>query len=262
MNSLIKIEDLLPSLTPIEKKVVLASQSESLNKCNTNVIEDLLVDCVAKASIILAHKVSANDISIISQELSARIKQELPYMKIDEVAIAISNGSYGKYKKSDNDVIHVSAANMLSWLNSYNIEKHIALKKQIDFQQKEIYRIKELENKEIMKREFDRRFPSMVKESFNTWKEQKVMNNMTFVIYTRLEELGIISYTKEVKLKIYSEAVDMQKRICSKGGVRFNENYMMPDLKDISRQIALSRWYNLMIEQEEDVEKLILDFNK
>ena len=203
MSNLIKFDNLSPSLTKIEAQVVQAYQSEQIKALEPIKLSTQLIGFISEAYVILGHgqKVKNEEVAIMTELVSARLKDKFPYYKIDEIGLAIRNGAFGEY---DKDVVYVSAKNIFNWCKAYQQSKHETLIKQVEYNAK----LKEAEKIEIEKeknRQYWETLSDKVLIDFERHQLGEPLSPNAWVYYKSLDKIGIINIDAEAKKSKYNE---------------------------------------------------------
>lgn len=207
MSNLIKFdESLAPALSVQERKIVLASQSLRLNESEPMDLVVAMVGHITEALVILGHskKVTENDIGVMSKLIVEKLIEKHPTYRADEIWNAIRNGAFGEY---DDNVVFVSASNILKWCEAYQSKKSEVLMKQMKHNEK----LKDEERERISQERANKYWDELhikIKNDYDCYMDHSPISISSWVYFESLQNIGIINVSKADKLAKFKEVKD------------------------------------------------------
>lgn len=235
---IVKATHYKPDMNENEIAVFDASKSIAVRQMDNKQMASNLITTIAESLLITGQKnINDNDILQIAVHVSQMIKKSLPNMKVDEIKNAVKFGAFGEYAQP-NDVVFVSAKNIYSWCKSYELEKHVTIKKQLEF---------ELEK--TMKERQDKREREGINEFANTLSkfimdEYTTETNLSWLVYEKLKQTGLIEFPIKRKEQIL---IECEKKVVEIAKERFERPAQCDVRRDaiaMAKAIVLREWFH------------------
>lgn len=265
-NLAVKTENLSPELSDYSKAIVLAQGSQLIGDMNTLQISSELVASIQEALYILQHKnKSDEDLGAIALQVGNKLKDGrttkkqfaiFKSLRIDEIKIAIRRGAFGDYKdeENSNEVLHVSARNIISWIKSYEQTRREAIGEQIKYQEKMKTEVEQAEGLEKQK-QWMLQLHQKIEHELSLYRVDK-FSKMAWLYFRSLEKIKLVTFTKKRKLEIFKEAVkDVENEIKSKKRsiLQVGKESIEKQAVNVARVKALHAWFKMMESQKENI---------
>jgi len=261
----------LPSFTDAEKKIVVASKSGRVFQTSTKDLTKLIFTAINESYLITGHKApDETEVVIMAKQTTEFIKRELPNQPVDEIPIAMNKGAFGEFTR-DGDITFISPQQIVTWLKRYNIHKLMVIKKQTEFEQQK--QIEEMENEKRSKenKRFWNEFPQKVANEFDRWKNTSEWKptNTSWLIYKTLDDIGLIPFTKDQKMKTFAKAKGLSRQEIGKNTpmmMRIPDDLIKSGAVRIARELSLVEWFQycnakFTTKQVMDAVKIAVDDN-
>jgi hypothetical protein len=256
MSNIIKIDELSPALSESEKKVVLAEQSERIRNVEPVDLANELINYLNEAYVILGHskKVTDQEVTVMAKLIIDKLQEKYPNYRSSEIWNAIRNGAFGEY---DDEVVYISARNVIRWCVKYQSNKSEALLKQMKHKARLTEAQKEAQRKEKRK-EYWEGLANEVEKDFNLLQENKPLGVNAWLYYTSLDELGLIDVPTEEKKELFEKTFEDLKQ---KSKEKF-ERIETGTIKSQAQNLCREHFYTLFLWNIEDFEQVRERINK
>lgn len=239
-------------ISPIEQKIIRSSMSAPIlnpdaEDFGKKELVRVLKTSIQEAILVIGQKqFSSEDIITTSLEVAGYIFDNLSRVRLDEVKIAIKQGSFGDYK-AENDIVYMSAKNVISWLKSYLSEKHKAIKKFQDQNTKMTEEIRAKEDSIKAQAKFIEDLPDLIEQDRILYHENGFSQWISWLYYDKLDKLDIINISPEDKHKFYKEATIISQNEFreKKGYLKFVQNQSIEtSAVNIAKRMCIEQWYS------------------
>jgi len=249
-----------------------ASIIKALSSCKVYESDELSISKCLMTSVKLAYDITGfkctqeNMDSIVSL-LPGEIISNCPFVRIDEIPIAVKKGCYGEF----GEFMGINVATIVKFVKGYyNSEKRA----KIILENKPSEQEKTPASKEQIKAEED----DIIRKSFEKFLDSGFYNDMGNHIYNKLDERGIINLSNERKNRIMDRAMESlksknnpnlaiskeEKRKLDKEIVKILSG--TPEAKSMiireAKQLALMEFFNDLAELGEHINYLLCDRKK
>lgn len=250
-----------------ESKMIVANGSNRMIQVESADARKVLVIAIRKAIQVLGHKPKPDSETLtMATDVYEFTRKKFPNAKIGEVLLCIELGSFREY---DEGIAFVSASNIVEWLREYTSRKINVFKTLAKAKEKEALKTS-LNESEKKEKDYWDRFPQMVVDLFNHYKESGELEESAFRIVRGLEKIGYIPFLDiipDVKRQIY--AIERTKAI-AKEKDRLEKTQVIVSMKSIDvdsldsqirdncKQICLQNWFENQKKIDlEEIKKLI-----
>lgn len=180
---------------------ILALQSKKiLDYENKSDVLKEFSDIISKTFFEAGQKTEADNLKLLCHGLYEEVKKYFPFMRMEEILIAFSNGVRKEYGEFFG--INISTFNF--WLKSWQTDEK---RKQA---QSAIRAANEVEYKPVMTRkQADIAWRETIINQFNEFKHTKLLTiTMPMSLFKNFENMGLIKLSKEEKQAIYQQATE------------------------------------------------------
>ena len=280
------------ALTKIEKYTALQSlelciemfQSPLARDSEEIEIDKVVAPALLKANKDLGFTIEEHKLTHLFDGIALEIKKNVPNIRLHEIPIAINKGVLGDY----GEFYGLSVVTVLKFLKAhYTSDKRANLAKQVKPPEEEKQIPSEEEQKALAK--------IHLVEAFSNYKQTKTVPFSAVYLYRALEKsFKLVSYPNDVKFEMYYDAVlevirdkeneslrdpttrlsnrkiidslktlihaDKSKIECAKDVLNATtESDIRFQLKNQSERIALKRFFDNLIEMEQELTDLLTD---
>ena len=276
MSNLIKIEDTRIagySFTESQYKIIKAVESDSIKKAIPLDFRKVLSIAIIKAIAVLGHKSKeTSEVLTMATDVYDYALRKYPHVKQEELLLSIQLGSFGEYGE---DVVFMSAKNVIGWLKTYLNRKHSVFLSLTKAKENEALRIANNESSE-KDRKFWTNFPWLVETEFDIYKSKGSLGVQKDLVVECLEKIGYKSsdgkflsdvvsgeqkkvFMLEEKSKAIAREVEAKEKtmvVFSVKGV--NEKGLEKEIMRNSKVRCLEFYFNSILEiDKEEIKQLI-----
>lgn len=275
----LKVSDVLncKGVSDEHKNIILASLNENKlkfidlikDKDSWNTLKDILVKTIWESGI----NMSKEDQLIFIPLAIEDIKNEFPMLTISDVRIALKNGVRRKYGKDDGAFYGINITTINYWLKKYSEEEKIEAMLKLPL-------IKPIEQEKIYteeeKKEHHKIWIEGVYSEFENYKNTGVYSFFDFngAFFSYAEKIGLITLTREDKLKIKEQALlefksSKSLKKARSAGERADFKHILEDLKKenekpyeeqiklICKKIVVNNLFNDFAKKDKDLRTMI-----
>jgi hypothetical protein len=206
---------LSPSLTPTEKKIVLAAQEPRIKETEAFTIAQTVTNVVSGIYVRLGNKPKDdNERRMIQDCIIKDLAGSFPNLTLKEFEIACYKGSMGDFRRTPDEVLYLSPEKVHSWLKLYiEMVKREAIAKQREYE----YKLdKEQGPSELEIKLIEEAYLKRMQAAFENFIKTGTYSHYEpgHLFYDWLDKRGMIKITDERKKEIFKTISDSyQERI-------------------------------------------------
>lgn len=250
-----------------DSKMILANKSDRIMNVPQLDARKVLTIAIRKGIQVLGHKEKSDSETLtIATDVYEYARKKFPNVKIQEIILSIELGSFREY---DEGVAFISASNIIEWVREYGRRKINVFKTLAKAKEKEALKTS-LNESEKKEKDYWDRFPQMVVDLFEYYKENGELDESGYRIVRGLEKIGytpFLDIIPDAKRQIYAiertKAIAKEKDRLEKTQVivsmkSINVESLEVQIKDNCKQVCLKNWFESQEKIDlENIKKMI-----
>lgn len=263
------------ALSPLDQAIVKASKTRKIKDIPESELWETVKTQLQIAVRDIGHSPLGDaDLEVLVNRTTSNLINKFPAVTEGEFKHAVNLGSLGEFKAKPDEFLMVSVASVYNWIKSYQSVRREAVAKVVEPEPEKVWT-------EEMKMEAEKRFIDTCIKPF--WRRSKSEGKAAKIdtiyvpaVYNVFERKGILSPSKDEKIKTYANAREHIKESVSKSQISLaarnyldefrqdefenktitekRRNPFFSDAVTLSKQELIRQYFQQLIDQGKELE--------